>query len=59
MINDFAKKGLGVILISSELPEVIGLSDKIIIMRNQRVSGIVDAKDATEDMILSYAMSEK
>lgn len=59
MINDFAKKGLGVILISSELPEVIGLSDKIIVMRNQKVSGIVDSKDATEDLILSYAMSEK
>lgn len=59
MINDFAKKGLGVILISSELSEVIGLSDKIIIMRNQKISGIVDAKDATENVILSYAMSEK
>jgi L-arabinose transport system ATP-binding protein len=59
MINDFAKKGLGVILISSELPEVIGLSDKIIIMRNQKISGIVDSKDASEDMILSYAMAGK
>lgn len=58
MINDFAKKGLGVILISSELPEVIGLSDKIIVMRNQKISGIVDSKDASEDIILSYAMAD-
>lgn len=59
MINEFAKQGLGVILISSELPEVIGLSDKIIVMRNQKVSGIVKASEATEDLILSYAMAEK
>ena len=39
MICSFAKQGLGVILISSELPEVIGLSDRIIVMRSLKISG--------------------
>ena len=56
MICDFAKQGLGVILISSELPEVIGLSDRIIVMRNLRVSGEVSHEDATEEKLLSLGM---
>lgn len=56
MICAFAKQGLGVILISSELPEVMGLSDRIIVMKNLRVSGEIMAKDATEDKLLSLGM---
>ena len=56
MICEFAKQGLGVILISSELPEVMGLSDRIIVMKNLRVSGEIMAKDATEDKLLSLGM---
>ena len=56
MICDFAKQGLGVILISSELPEVIGLSDRIIVMRNLRVSGEVSHEDATEEKLLCLGM---
>lgn len=56
MICEFAKQGLGVILISSELPEVIGLSDRIIVMRSLQVSGEVAREDATEDKLLSLGM---
>ena len=56
MICEFAKQGLGVILISSELPEVIGLSDRIIVMRDRAVSGEVMREDATEDKLLSLGM---
>lgn len=58
MICSFAKQGLGVILISSELPEIIGLSDRIIVMRNRKVSGEVERKDATEAKLLSLGMVE-
>lgn len=58
MICEFAKKGLAVILISSELPEVIGLSDRILVMRGRRIVGEVPAKDATEEKLLSMAMME-
>ncbi len=58
MICSFAKQGLGVILISSELPEIIGLSDRIIVMGNLEVKGEVMRKDASEERLLSLAMSE-
>lgn len=56
MICQFAKQGLGVILVSSELPEVIGLSDRIIVMRSLRISGEVMREEATEDKLLSLGM---
>lgn len=58
MICRFAKQGIGVILISSELPEVIGLSDRIIVMRALQKSGEVSAAEATEDKLLSLGMME-
>ena len=58
MICEFAKKGLAVILVSSELPEVIGLSDRIIVMKGRRIVGEISAKDATEEKLLSMAMME-
>lgn len=59
MICKFAKAGLGVILISSELPEVIGLSDRIIVMKSLRIVGEVPAKEATEPKLLGLAMIGK
>lgn len=56
MICEFAREGLGVILISSELPEVIGLSDRIIVMKSLQISGEVQRKDATEDGLLALAL---
>ena len=56
MICSFAKKGLGVILISSELPEVLGLADRIIVMRSLQVSGEISAEEASEDRLLSLGM---
>ena len=58
MICQFAKQGLGVILVSSELPEVIGLSDRIIVMRGRRIVGEVMREDATEDRLLALGMTE-
>ncbi len=56
MICEFAQQGLCVILISSELPEVIGLSDRILVMRGLEIVGEVMREDATEDKLLSYAL---
>lgn len=56
MICRFAKEGLGVILISSELSEVMGLSDRIIVMKSLRIVGEMDARSATEDKLLSMGM---
>jgi len=59
LICEFAKTGMGIIIVSSELPEIIGLSDRIIIMKSGKIAGEVDRKDATEDKLLEYAMLEE
>lgn len=56
MICEFAKQGLGVILISSELPEVIGLSDRIIVMKGRKIVGEIARKEANEEALLGLAM---
>ena len=56
MICEFAKQGLGVILISSELPEMIGLSDRIIVMKGRKIVGEVSREEATESRLLSLGM---
>lgn len=59
MIMKFAKQGLGVILISSEMPEVMGLSDRIVVMRSRKISGELSREDATEQKLLSLGMMEE
>ncbi|MDR0490652.1 MAG: sugar ABC transporter ATP-binding protein [Oscillospiraceae bacterium] len=56
MVCDFAKAGLAVIFISSELTEVINVADRIIVMHNGRITGSVTRQEATEEKVLSLAM---
>ena len=58
LICEFAKQGIAVIMISSELPEVIGLSDRIIVMKGRRMVGEIPASEATEEKLLTMAMME-
>jgi ribose transport system ATP-binding protein len=55
LVRNLAKEGLGVILISSELPEVLSLSHRIVVMHEGRVTGIVERKDASEELLMAYA----
>ena len=59
LVCEISKQGVGIILVSSELPEVIGLSDRIIVMKNRKITGEMKRRDATEDKILTYAMLEE
>ncbi|MFV0520535.1 MAG: sugar ABC transporter ATP-binding protein [Lachnospirales bacterium] len=56
MICNFAKKGLGVILVSSELTEVIGLSDRILVMKSLEIVGEIAREDANETNVLKLGM---
>lgn len=56
MVCDFAKAGLAVIFISSELTEVINVADRIIVMHNGHITGSVMREEATEENVLSLAM---
>ncbi|MDR1590061.1 MAG: sugar ABC transporter ATP-binding protein [Oscillospiraceae bacterium] len=58
IVCDFARDGIGVIFISSELTEVINVADRIIVMRNGRITGEVRREEASEESVLALAMSE-
>jgi rhamnose transport system ATP-binding protein len=55
-IVDLAAEGLAILLISSELPEVLGMSDRIAVMRAGTVVGTFDRKDATQETIMALAL---
>lgn len=55
IIADLAKQGKSIIMISSEMPELLGMSDRIMVMSAGRVSGIVDGEKATEEEIMRLA----
>ena len=55
LIIDLACKGKGVIVVSSEMPELLGITDRILVMSNGRVAGIVDTKDTNQEEILALA----
>ena len=50
-----AKQGKGIIMISSEMPELIGMSDRIIVMCNGEITGEVSESEATQENIMSLA----
>ncbi|MGL5544978.1 MAG: galactose/methyl galactoside ABC transporter ATP-binding protein MglA [Cetobacterium sp.] len=55
LMLDLANKGKGIIMISSEMPELLGVTDRILVMSNGRVAGIVDTKETTQEEILKLA----
>lgn len=58
LMNELAAKGKSIIMISSELPEVLGMSDRILVMHEGRITGeITDVKAATQEQILEMAVA--
>jgi len=55
IIADLAKRGKSIIMISSEMPELLGMSDRIMVMCDGRVTGILDGKTATQEEIMRLA----
>lgn len=55
LIDEFASGGNCVIMVSSEMPEVLGVSDRIAVMHEGEISAIFDRKDATQEKILAAA----
>ena len=55
IINNLVEQGKSVIMISSEMPELIGMSDRIMVMSNGRVAGIVNTKETDQSEILRLA----
>ncbi|MFT3704076.1 MAG: sugar ABC transporter ATP-binding protein [Agriterribacter sp.] len=57
MMNDLAQKGKAIIMISSELPEILGMSDRILVIRNGKIAAELKGEDATQEMIMKHAMA--
>ncbi|EKQ5575152.1 sugar ABC transporter ATP-binding protein [Escherichia coli] len=58
LMNRLVVKGKSIIMISSELPEVLGMCDRILVMRSGRITGELSAKEATQEKIMQYATLE-
>ncbi|RJX75639.1 sugar ABC transporter ATP-binding protein [Vibrio sinensis] len=58
LINQLTKQGKSVIVISSELPEVLGMCDRILVMRNGTITGELQAEEASQENIMKYATLE-
>ena len=55
IMNELKAKGIGVLFVSSEMPEVMGMSDRILVMCNGRITGNLVSRETTQDEILRYA----
>jgi ribose transport system ATP-binding protein len=55
LMNKLKEEGIGVIFVSSELPEILGMSDKILVMCDGRITGSLRVEEATQDRILGFA----
>lgn len=58
ILRDLAEAGLGIIMISSELPEILGLSDRVAVMNNGKLITVLDNNDLSEEMILNKAFNK-
>ncbi|MEU8465691.1 sugar ABC transporter ATP-binding protein [Streptomyces sp. NPDC029003] len=58
IIADLAKEGVALVVISSELPELLGLADRVVVMQGGRITGELSHADASEEAILALAMAD-
>jgi rhamnose transport system ATP-binding protein len=56
IIGELANEGIGIIMISSDLPEVLAMSDRVLVMREGRQMAIFDRKEADQERVMTAAM---
>lgn len=57
LMNDLAAQGIAIIMISSELPEIINMSDRVVVMREGHISKVLSHEEATQETIMQYAVN--
>lgn len=57
IMNDLVKQGMSIIMISSELPEVLGMSDRLYVMSEGRITGELPIEEATEEKVMKMAIN--
>ena len=56
LIHNLAEKGIAIIMISSELPEILGMSDRIMVLSKGKQTAVLTRKEATQELIMKYAV---
>ncbi|HKE60620.1 MAG TPA: sugar ABC transporter ATP-binding protein [Pyrinomonadaceae bacterium] len=59
LMGDLAEQGTAILMISSELPEILGMSDRIVVMREGAIAGILNRAEATQHTIMSLALGHE
>lgn len=59
LINKFKQEGMSILMISSEIPEILGMSDRIMVMHEGRVMGTLNRDEATQERIMSLAVGKE
>ena len=59
LIVELAEQGMAILMISSELPEILGMSDRIAVMHGGAVAGVLSREEATQQKILSLALGHR
>ncbi|HOV37846.1 MAG TPA: ATP-binding cassette domain-containing protein, partial [Spirochaetales bacterium] len=55
IMNNLVSKGMSILMISSELPEILGMSDRVYVMANGHITGELQAKEATQEKVMELA----
>ena len=56
LLCDLAEQGLAILMISSELPEILGMSDRVVVMHGGTIAGVLERGEATQEKILNFAL---
>lgn len=59
LLNEIKKEGRSIIMISSEMPEILGMSDRILVIHEGKLKGELDRDEATQERIMSYIVREE
>jgi len=59
LMSSLARSGIGIIMISSDLPEIMAMSDRIVVMHEGRVATILSRTEATQERIMEYASGQQ
>jgi ribose transport system ATP-binding protein len=59
LINEMASQGMGIIVVSSELPEILAISDRILVLSESKLTATFSREEATEEVLMKAALVEK
>jgi ABC-type sugar transport system ATPase subunit len=59
IMSDLAEQGVAIVMISSELPEVLGMSDRVMVMREGRIVKELSREEASEEVVMQYAVGHE